>query len=87
MYSFTQNLTSPSSEKLIKNTRSCDSLTVDVDAKGLHAGDENVNAEVKLTSADQVGKIHIPWRGLDGIEMRSPLCHQLICVSTWNVMG
>ena len=45
----------------------CDSLTVDVDAKGLDAGDENVNAEVELASADQVRKIHVPWRGLDGV--------------------
>ena len=49
-------------------TQSFDSLTVDVDAKGLDAGDENVNAEVKLASSDQGRQIHIPWRGLEEIK-------------------
>ena len=66
-----------------------DSLTVDVYAKGLNAGDENVNAKVKLASADQVGEIHIPWRG-GWTELklwRLPLCHKFMLVSAWNIMG
>ena len=73
------------------------SPTVDVNAKGLDARDENVNTKIKFAAVDQVRQIHVPgWNRLylerwDLLVQSGgwiqPLRHQFFFVSARDIMG